>query len=122
MGDAVFNFVVIRCALMIESLLKKAKVDKDDVDYYMFHQPNRFILQKVADKIGVSREKMPSNVVENYGNSSGVTIPVAITHNLGSSLEEKKFKICLSGFGVGLTWASILIEIGPLNFCEIIEF
>ena len=121
-GDAVFNFVLSDVPPMIESLLKKAKVDKDDVDYYMFHQPNRFILQKVADKIGVSREKMPSNVVENYGNSSGVTIPVAITHNLGSRLEEKKFKICLSGFGVGLTWASILIEIGPLNFCEIIEF
>ena len=121
-GDAVFNFVQAEVPPMIESLLNKAKVDKDDVDYFMFHQPNRFMLHKVADKIGVSREKMPSNIVENYGNSSGVTIPVAITHNLGARLQENKFKMCLSGFGVGLTWASMLLEIGPLNFCEIIEY
>jgi 3-oxoacyl-[acyl-carrier-protein] synthase-3 len=121
-GDAVFNFVLVEVPPMIESLLNKAKVNKDDVDYYMFHQPNKFMLNKVADKIGVSRDKMPSNVVANFGNSSGVTIPVAITHNLGANLLENKYKMCLSGFGVGLTWASMLLEIGPLNFCEIIEY
>lgn len=121
-GDAVFNFVQAEVPPMIESLLNKAKVNKDDVDYYMFHQPNRFMLHKVADKIGVSRDKMPSNVVADFGNSSGVSIPVAITQNLGASLLENKYKICLSGFGVGLTWASMLLEIGPLNFCEIIEY
>ncbi|NEW78097.1 MAG: ketoacyl-ACP synthase III [Gelidibacter sp.] len=121
-GDEVFNFVQVEVPPLIESLLNKASVKKEDVDYYMFHQPNRFMLHKVADKIGVDRDKMPSNVVENFGNSSGVTIPVAITYNLGSKLLDEKFKICLSGFGVGLTWASMLLEIGPLDFCEIIEY
>jgi len=121
-GDAVFNFVQAEVPPMIESLLLKSKTNKDDVDYYMFHQPNRFMLNKVADKIGVSRDKMPSNVVENFGNSSGVTIPVAIVDNLGASLQENKYKMCLSGFGVGLTWASMLLEIGPLNFNENIEY
>jgi len=121
-GDEVFNFVQVEVPPLIESLLIKASVKKEDVDYYMFHQPNRFMLHKVADKIGVDRDKMPSNVVENFGNSSGVTIPVAITYNLGSKLIDEKFKICLSGFGVGLTWASMLLEIGPLDFCEIIEY
>lgn len=121
-GDDVFNFVQVEVPPMIESLLNKAKTDKEEVDFYMFHQPNRFMLQKVADKIGVSREKMPNNIVENFGNSSGVTIPIAICFNLGEKLEENKFKLCLSGFGVGLTWASMLLEVGPLNFCEIIEY
>nr|WP_315149721.1 ketoacyl-ACP synthase III [uncultured Flavobacterium sp.] len=121
-GDDVFNFVQVEVPPMILSLLNKAKTDKDEVDFYMFHQPNKFMLQKVADKIGISRDKMPNNIVENFGNSSGVTIPIAICFNLGKIIEENKFKLCLSGFGVGLTWASILLEVGPLDFCEIIEY
>lgn len=121
-GDEVFNFVQTEVPPMIWSLLEQAKVNKEEVDYYMFHQPNRFMLQKLADKIGVPREKMPNNIVENFGNSSGVTIPIAITHNLGEILTTEKYKMCLAGFGVGLTWASLLLDIGNLQFSEIIEY
>lgn len=121
-GDDVFNFVQVEVPPLISDLLEKATTDKDGVDYYMFHQPNKFMLNKLADKIAVSRDKMPSNIVENFGNSSGVTIPLAITFNLGKELKEKEYKLCLSGFGVGLTWASMLLEMGPLDFCEIIEY
>jgi 3-oxoacyl-[acyl-carrier-protein] synthase-3 len=121
-GDEVFNFVQTEVPPMIEALLATAAVDKDAVDYYMFHQPNRFMLQKLADKIGVPREKMPSNVVENFGNSSGVTIPVAITYNVNEQLLNNKLQLCLAGFGVGLTWASLLINIGNLDFSENINY
>jgi len=121
-GDEVFNFVQTEVPPMIASLLEKASTSKEDVDYFMFHQPNKFMLQKLADKIGVPREKMPSNVVENFGNASGVTIPLAITHNLGEKLEHNQYNLCLAGFGVGLTWASLLIQVGKLQFCETINF
>lgn len=62
------------------------------------------MIQKLADKINVPRDRMPSNIVENYGNSSGVTIPVNIVHNLGSLLISGKKKLLLAGFGVGLAW------------------
>ena len=89
----------------------------------MFHQPNKFMLEKLADKIEVPREKMPNNIVEIYGNSNSVTIPVNITHNLGSKLlQDKKLKLCLAGFGVGLTWASMILDMGSLNSCELIEY
>lgn len=121
-GDEVFNFVQTEVPPMIASLLAEAAISKGDVDYFMFHQPNRFMLQKLADKIGVPREKMPSNVVENFGNSSGVTIPVAITHNLGEKLIDNQYKLCLAGFGVGLTWASLLLSVGNLTFSETINY
>jgi 3-oxoacyl-[acyl-carrier-protein] synthase-3 len=121
-GDDVFNFVQTEVPPMIESLLQTANVDKDNVDYYMFHQPNKFMLNKVADKLGVNRDKMPANVVENFGNSSGVTIPVVTCFNISEEIKEKRLKICFSGFGVGLTWASFLMDVGPLSFCEIIEY
>jgi 3-oxoacyl-[acyl-carrier-protein] synthase III len=121
-GDEVFNFVQAEVPPLIESLLEKAETDKSEVDYFMFHQPNRFMLHKLADKIGVPREKMPSNVVENFGNSSGVSIPTVMVHNLGQSLTQKDYKICLSGFGIGLTWGSLLMNIGKLNFSETIYY
>ena len=74
-GDEVFNFVQREVPPMIENLLHVAGSSKERVDWYMFHQPNRFMLHKLADKLGVPREKMPSNIVENFGNASGATIP-----------------------------------------------
>jgi 3-oxoacyl-[acyl-carrier-protein] synthase-3 len=65
---------------------------------------------------------MPSNVVEHFGNSSGVTIPVATTFNLSEQLLAQTLRVCLSGFGVGLTWGAMLMELGPLQFCEMIDY
>ncbi len=121
-GDEVFNFVQREVPPLIWDLLKTTGRTADEIDYYMFHQPNRFMLQKLADKIGVSREKMPSNIVENFGNSSGCTIPTAITFNLGERLTTESHLICLSGFGVGLTWAAMIIRMQQLDFCNIIEY
>lgn len=121
-GDEVFNFVQTEVPPMIETLLRTAGIEKDEVDYYMFHQPNRFMLQKLADKIGISRDKMPSNIVENFGNASGVTIPTNVTFNIGERLLREEFLVCFSGFGVGLTWGSLLMRIGNLNFCTQINY
>jgi 3-oxoacyl-[acyl-carrier-protein] synthase-3 len=121
-GDEVFNFVQREVPPMIEDLLATSQVNKDDVDYFMFHQPNKFMLNKLADKLEVSRDKMPANIVENYGNASGVSIPTVISHNLGERLINETFMICLAGFGVGLTWASLLMEIGRVKYNKIINY
>lgn len=121
-GDDVFNFVQREVPPMIHHLLERAKMKVEDVDWFMFHQPNKFMLNKLADAIGVPYEKMPSNIVENFGNASGVTVPTCITYNLGDRLEHETYKMCMAGFGVGLTWSSILMTIGNLSFNRIIEF
>ena len=65
---------------------------------------------------------MPNNVVEHFGNSGGATIPIAITYNLASRLKQDKVLACFAGFGGGLVWASMLTRLGPLDFCETIDF
>jgi len=120
-GSAVFNFVQVEVPPMVEGLLAQAEASIEDVDWFLFHQPNRFMLQKLADKIGIPHEKMPMNVVEKYGNSSGVTIPMAIAENLRESLRQQSFTVCLAGFGVGLTWGSMLMRLGMLDFCDLLE-
>ena len=121
-GDDIFTFVQQEVPPMIDHLLAKANCDKEEVDYYMFHQPNKFMLKKLADKMEVPYTKMPHNVVENFGNASGVSIPTAITYNLGDKLDKDSYLICLAGFGAGLSWASLLMEMGNLDFCETIDY
>jgi len=121
-GDDVFNFVQREVPPMIHDILERAGLSAGDIDWYMFHQPNKFMLQKLADAIGVPYEKMPSNIVENFGNASGVTVPTCISYNLGEKLEQKSYLMCLAGFGVGLTWASIIMRIGNVAFNRIIEY
>ncbi len=121
-GNAVFNFVQVEVPPMVDDLMKAAGSTLDQIDYFLFHQPNRFMLQKLADKMKVPYDKMPSNVVEVYGNSSGVTIPLVIAHNLRHRLTGEAFRVCLAGFGVGLTWTSMLLRLGPLEYCEMINF
>lgn len=121
-GDEVFNFVQREVPPMIEHLFDQSGVDRSEVDWYMFHQPNKFMLNKLADKLGIEREKMPANIVENFGNASGVTVPTCISYNLGEQLCKSEMQLCMAGFGVGLTWSSIMMKVGNLRFNKIIEF
>ena len=80
-GSAVFNFVQVEVPPMIEGLLRKAGGPSEEVDCFLFHQPNRFMLQKLADKMKVPYDKMPNNIVEHYGNAAASRYrwPFAIT-------------------------------------------
>lgn len=121
-GDEVFNFVQTEVPPMIEELLEISGKKTDDIDCYLFHQPNKFMLNKLADKIGVARDKMPANIVENFGNASGASIPTNISFNLGENATKQTYNACFAGFGVGLTWAAIEQQIGNLNFNQIIYY
>jgi len=121
-GTAVFNFVQGKVPGLVEDLLAAGNITKEEVDYYLFHQPNRFMLEKLADQLGVPREKMPANIVERFGNSSGATIPVTSVYNLGERLVDSSFKVCFCGFGTGLNWGAVVMPMGNLQIAEIIEY
>jgi len=121
-GDSVFNFVQTAVPPLIEDTLLQADVDKDAIDYFLFHQPNRFMLNKLAATLNICSDKVPSNVVRTFGNASGVSIPMAICHNLAPALLTQSLRCCLSGFGVGLTWAATVLMLGPLSFCLLKEY
>lgn len=121
-GSSVFNFVMADVPPMLDELCQFSGTTYADYDWFLFHQPNKFILEKLADKLGIAYEKMPSNVVEKYGNSSGTTVPAVIVLNLSERLKMEKYKVLLSGFGVGLTWGAVSMSLGPLSFCETIQY
>ena len=120
-GAEVFNFVQLKVPPLIEEMFSVCQMDKNEIDYYLFHQPNKFMLKKLADKLNIPYEKLFMNIVETYGNPSGASIPVVAIHNLGSKLIDHEYTCCLSAFGSGLAWGAMIIKIGRMHFCEFIE-
>lgn len=120
-GSDVFNFVQTEVPPMLEHAFKEAGKTIDDIDCFLFHQPNRFMLQKLAEKSGLPFEKLPMNLVENYGNPSGASIPLTAILNYKDMLLKEKKMCCLSAFGSGLSWGAMFMEIGRLSHCEMIE-
>ena len=120
-GTAVFNYVQREVPPMIMDLLNYAGATRDSVDYYLFHQPNRFMLEKLAEKLEIPKEKMFMNIVEKYGNSNSSTIPMVITENLRDEFLTDEFMCCLSGFGAGLSLGGIVMRLGKMDFCRMIE-
>ena len=121
-GGEVFNFMQVDVPPLIEDILRTAGKTKEEIDWFLFHQPNKFMVEKLADALEIPREKLPSNIVSHFGNSSGATIPTNICYNLADKIRESSFDVCLSGFGVGLAWGAIIMKLGPLRFCEFAEY
>ena len=70
-------------------------------------------MQHLAKKMGIPKEKLVENL-ENYGNTSGSTIPLAITSKLSEQLRSLPMRLVLLGFGAGLSWGGVAMTCGPL--------
>jgi 3-oxoacyl-[acyl-carrier-protein] synthase-3 len=121
-GDDVFNFVQTKVPEMIQEMFDTLKIDKSYFDYYLFHQPNKFMLEKLAEKMKIPYEKMPNNISQKYGNGSSITVPLNVCENIGESALTNSYKVCFGGFGVGLTWSIIKWKLEKLDFCKIINY
>lgn len=119
-GTSVFNFIQRDVPVLIHELCEFSGVSSDAIDYYLFHQPNRYILEKLAERMKVDKGKMPMNIVEKYGNSNASTIPMVITDNYADILQKEHKKCCLSGFGSGLSWAAAIMNLGELDVCKML--
>ena len=111
-GRAVFDFAIRDVAKSIKNTLADAPVPVEEIDFFLLHQANDRILDKMAKKIGVDREKLPANMME-YGNTSAASIPILLSECVDQGLIKLDGSqiILLSGFGGGLTWGSLLVTI-----------
>ena len=97
---------------MIEEVLSASHWAKEEIDYFILHQANNFIVKNIARKLKLPIEKAPYNVFEKYGNQSSASIPVTICENLSSVIRRESTKVVLAGFGVGLSWAACAVSLG----------
>ena len=119
-GTAVFNFVQQEVPPMLANAFARNNLTVDDPDLFLFHQPNKFMLKKLAAKIGIDEKKLPMNLVENFGNSSGACIPITAVYNLSDELCKNEYLCCLAAFGSGLAWGNIIMHVGNMEHCELL--
>lgn len=109
-GHEVFNFTMKKVPPLVRQTLKKNNLTMDQVDYFIFHQANKFIIEHLRNMSGIPHDKFYVNM-ENTGNTSSNTIPIAIRDALDHKLIKEGDKVLLAGFGIGYSWAGTVITI-----------
>lgn len=121
-GAEIFNFSISVEPQSVKELLQYAGLSADEIDFFVFHQANRYILGNITKRLKLDPKKVPMETVERYGNQSSASIPCALSGELSDVLLKGASKqVLLSGFGVGLSWASVVLDLSGLQVCEIIE-
>lgn len=119
-GSEVFNFVQQEVPPLLARALATAGESIDSFDWFLFHQPNKFMLQKLAEKAGIPKQKLPMDTVETFGNPSGSSIPLTAIHSIREQMMGETLHCCLSAFGSGLAWGVMFMDLGKLEHCETI--
>lgn len=121
-GAEVFNFSIQVEPRAVREIVDYAGVSFEEIDHFVFHQANKYILSNIAKRLDLDPAKVPMETVGRYGNQSSASIPCAICGELSELLNAVDPKlVLLSGFGVGLSWASAILNLAEISVCEIIE-
>ena len=111
-GAKIFEFVLDEVPVQIKKLLSKSKNSINSIDYFVFHQANKFILNALGKKLGLPKEKVIYSI-DRFGNTNSASIPITLSENLK---KKNNLKILISGFGVGYSWASAIINLHKPKF------
>ena len=108
-GMDVFAFAISRPPISIKRLMEKYSLTAGDIDYFLIHQANKLIVDRIVKKLKLPAEKVPYDLQE-FGNLGGASIPMLMTYNLSEDLQERPLTLLCSAFGLGLTWATMIIS------------
>jgi 3-oxoacyl-[acyl-carrier-protein] synthase-3 len=108
-GSEIFNFTLEAVPESIEKVLEKNNLNFEDIDYFLFHQANNFMLEHLRKKLNIPEEKFPK-FIENTGNTVSSTIPLMMNDLNEKQTLQKGDKILLIGFGVGYSWGTTIVE------------
>jgi 3-oxoacyl-[acyl-carrier-protein] synthase-3 len=118
-GADVFNFAIREVPKDFKKILAMANLDVEDLDFAVFHQANQYMNGYLAKKLKLQPSQIPSSIA-NFGNTSSVSIPLTIATQLQDKLEGPK-KVVLSGFGVGMSWATAFLTMDGCHISNLSE-
>ncbi|MBV8254342.1 MAG: ketoacyl-ACP synthase III [Chitinophaga sp.] len=107
-GPEIFNFTLKAVPRLLESTLKKNNLPKEKVDWFVFHQANKYMLDHLRKKLDIPEEKFIL-YMENCGNTVSSTIPIVLKNSFESKTFKSGDQIVLSGFGVGYSWGGTVL-------------
>lgn len=107
-GSAIFNFTLESVPVIMRQLLEKSQLEKNDIDYFLFHQANKYMLNTIRKVCGIEKDKFYIDI-EHTGNTVSPTILIGLKECLKNGIIQPGMKVMTCGFGVGLSYAATLL-------------
>lgn len=121
-GDLVFNIIINQAPIMMEEMMSKSGDKVDDIDFFVCHQSSSFTLKKLAQRMGVTEQRMPRDIIAKYGNSSSATIPVTMCEHCDEFYADgDKKRIMFAAFGTGMSLGAVLMDLEK-PVCKMIDY
>jgi 3-oxoacyl-[acyl-carrier-protein] synthase-3 len=109
-GSEIFSFALTIVPILVTDVLEKNKTLKDDIDIFIFHQANKYMLDSLRKKLKIDEKKFYMYLAE-VGNTVSSTIPIALYEAKQNGALKKDMKALLAGFGVGYSWGGCLLHL-----------
>lgn len=109
-GPEIFNFTIDAVPGAVDQCLKKNQMSLNDIDYFIFHQANKYMISYLRKKLGIPAEKFYANMLST-GNTVSATIPIAYSESLENGTIVKGNKVLMCGFGVGYSWGAVVVKV-----------
>ena len=109
-GQEIFNFTIKNIPGVFNKALEKNNLTIGDIDYVIFHQANKYMIEYLRKKCEIPENKYHLDML-NYGNTVSSTIPISLKDSIDENIIKKGDKVILVGFGVGYSWGATIIEI-----------
>nr|WP_321501520.1 ketoacyl-ACP synthase III [uncultured Dethiosulfovibrio sp.] len=108
-GPEIFSFTLRAVPGMVKDVLDKNGLTQEDIDLFVFHQANRFILETLRDKLSITHDRFVIDV-EDIGNTVSSTIPIALKRAITRGQIKEGSKVLIAGFGVGYSWGATILD------------
>ena len=119
-GMAIMNFAIEEVPKSINKLINYSKIDRQNIDKIILHQANKFMIRYLCKKMKFNNDALVPFLGSKYGNTGPSSIPLALCE-LFNSFNHKRDNFILSGFGIGLSWASCLLNLNNTKFHKILN-
>ena len=108
-GPEIFNFTLRIVPATVEAIFTRSGLTTEDIDLFVFHQANQYMLEHLRKRLGVPAEKFVVSM-QKCGNTVSSTIPISLRMALESGRLRPGMKVMLLGFGVGYSWGGTIVE------------
>ena len=107
-GGAIFNFTLDAVPVMMKKILEKNQLEKEQINFYVFHQANKFMLNTIRKVCVIPKDKFYVNL-SGTGNTVSSTVLIGLKNCIDNQIVKSGDKVMLSGFGVGLSWGGTVL-------------
>jgi 3-oxoacyl-[acyl-carrier-protein] synthase-3 len=108
-GAEIFNFTIRAIPKCVQDLISRAQVALEDIDLFVFHQANQYMLNHLRKRMKIPEERFYI-AMRHCGNTVSSTIPIALNHALRDGVLQRGHRVMVVGFGVGYSWAAALLR------------